>query len=35
MAPVPEFNELPDTPLPGEVASGVEPFLIFGAISGG
>jgi hypothetical protein len=28
-------NELPDTPLPKQVASGVEPFIIFGAISGG
>jgi hypothetical protein len=28
-------NELPDAPLPDEVASGKEPFLVFGAISGG
>ena len=27
--------ELPDTPLPDTVASGVEPFLIIGAIAGG
>ena len=25
----------PDTPLPGEVASGSEPFLIVGAVAGG
>ncbi|MCX6624978.1 MAG: MoaD/ThiS family protein [Acidobacteria bacterium] len=25
----------PDTPLPAEVAAGVEPFLIIGAIAGG
>ena len=28
-------NELPDTPLPDAVATGAEPFLIFGAIAGG
>jgi molybdopterin synthase sulfur carrier subunit len=28
-------NEQPDTLLPDAVASGAEPFLIFGAISGG
>ncbi|MGD0957037.1 MAG: MoaD/ThiS family protein [Candidatus Acidiferrales bacterium] len=28
-------HELPDTPLPGPVASGSEPFLIIGAIAGG
>jgi molybdopterin synthase sulfur carrier subunit len=28
-------NELPDTPLPDAVATGVEPFLIVGAIAGG
>jgi hypothetical protein len=28
-------HEPPDTPLPAEVASGKEPFLIIGAISGG
>ena len=28
-------HELPDTPLPKAVASGVEPFLIVGAIAGG
>ena len=28
-------NELPDAPLPDAVASGVEPFIIFGAIAGG
>ena len=28
-------NQLPDVPLPDAVASGVEPFIIFGAISGG
>ena len=28
-------QEPPDTPLPAEVASGKEPFLIIGAISGG
>jgi molybdopterin synthase sulfur carrier subunit len=28
-------HELPDTPLPDAVASGVEPFLIVGAIAGG
>ena len=27
--------ELPDVPLPGSVVSGVEPFLIIGAIAGG
>lgn len=27
--------ELPDTPLPDQVASGSEPFLIIGAIAGG
>jgi sulfur-carrier protein len=27
--------ELPDAPLPNEVASGKEPFLIIGAIAGG
>ena len=27
--------ELPDTPLPDTVASGVEPFLVIGAIAGG
>ncbi len=28
-------HERPDTPLPGEVASGTEPFLIVGAMAGG
>lgn len=28
-------HESPDTPLPPEVAAGVEPFLIVGAIAGG
>jgi molybdopterin synthase sulfur carrier subunit len=28
-------HELPDTPLPDAVASGVEPLLIIGAIAGG
>ncbi len=28
-------NELPDTPLPEAVASGSEPYIIFGAIAGG
>ena len=28
-------HELPDAPLPEEVANGQEPFLIIGAISGG
>jgi len=28
-------NELPDTPLPGAVASGAEPFRILGAVAGG
>ena len=28
-------HELPDTPLPDEVAAGVEPYFIIGAISGG
>ena len=28
-------HEAPDTPLPNEVASGKEPFLIIGAIAGG
>ena|ERR1700722_3810014 len=28
-------HELPDAPLPAQVASGKEPFLIIGAISGG
>jgi molybdopterin synthase sulfur carrier subunit len=28
-------NELPDSPLPGAVASGAEPFLIVGAMAGG
>lgn len=28
-------HESPDTPLPKEVASGAEPFLIIGAIAGG
>ena len=28
-------HEPPDTPLPDEVASGAEPFLIVGAIAGG
>jgi hypothetical protein len=28
-------HEAPDTPLPDAVASGVEPFLIIGAIAGG
>jgi sulfur-carrier protein len=28
-------NESPDTPLPPEIASGAEPFLIIGAIAGG
>ena len=28
-------NELPDTPLPEAVTTGVEPFLIVGAIAGG
>ena len=28
-------HELPDAPLPAEVASGAEPFLVVGAIAGG
>jgi molybdopterin synthase sulfur carrier subunit len=28
-------NESPDTPLPDEVATGKEPFLVVGSISGG
>lgn len=28
-------NELPDTPLPEEVATGAEPFLVVGAMAGG
>jgi sulfur-carrier protein len=28
-------HEAPDAPLPGEVASGKEPFLVIGAIAGG
>jgi molybdopterin synthase sulfur carrier subunit len=28
-------HELPDTPLPGTVATGAEPFLIMGAMAGG
>jgi len=28
-------HELPDAPLPKEIASGAEPFLILGAIAGG
>jgi molybdopterin synthase sulfur carrier subunit len=28
-------HEPPDTPLPGEISSGKEPFLIIGAIAGG
>jgi len=28
-------NELPDTPLPGAVATGAEPFRILGAVAGG
>ena len=28
-------HELPDTPLPGAVATGAEPFMIVGAIAGG
>jgi len=28
-------HESPDTPLPAEVASGAEPFMIVGAIAGG
>ena len=28
-------NELPDTPLPSEVATGKEPLLVVGAIAGG
>jgi hypothetical protein len=28
-------HELPDTPLPDAVASGVEPFFVIGAIAGG
>ena len=28
-------NESPDTPLPGPVARGTEPFLVVGAIAGG
>jgi sulfur-carrier protein len=28
-------HELPDAPLPDAIASGVEPFLIIGAIAGG
>jgi hypothetical protein len=28
-------NEEPDTPLPEEVASGAEPYLIIGALAGG
>ena len=29
------LHESPDTPLPDEVASGKEPFLVIGAIAGG
>jgi molybdopterin synthase sulfur carrier subunit len=28
-------HEPPDTPLPAQIASGIEPFLIVGAIAGG
>jgi molybdopterin synthase sulfur carrier subunit len=28
-------HEPPDTPLPGQITSGIEPFLIVGAIAGG
>lgn len=28
-------HESPDTPLPAEVASGAEPFMVIGAIAGG
>jgi hypothetical protein len=28
-------HELPDTPLPSQVASGAEPFLVVGAMAGG
>jgi molybdopterin synthase sulfur carrier subunit len=28
-------HELPDTPLPGPVATGAEPFLVVGAMAGG
>ena len=28
-------NESPDTPLPGPVAAGTEPFLVIGAMAGG
>jgi molybdopterin synthase sulfur carrier subunit len=28
-------HELPDTPLPDEIAAGTEPFLIVGAMAGG
>jgi hypothetical protein len=28
-------HELPDTPLPNQVASGAEPYLVIGAIAGG
>lgn len=28
-------HELPDTPLPDQIASGAEPFLIVGAMAGG
>lgn len=28
-------NDPPDTPLPGKVASGAEPYYIIGAIAGG
>ena len=28
-------HDSPDTPLPGEVAAGTEPFLVVGAIAGG
>jgi molybdopterin synthase sulfur carrier subunit len=28
-------HELPDTPVPGAVASGAEPFLVVGAMAGG
>ncbi len=28
-------HELPDTPLPDEVATGAEPFLVVGAMAGG
>jgi molybdopterin converting factor small subunit len=28
-------HELPDVPLPGPVAAGIEPFMVIGAIAGG